>query len=56
MDDMMAYALNHLKPIYCTSVRGRVFGKYSTKDPQNRMDIYRVLVNAIEMVCNNRHL
>lgn len=55
MDDVRAYALNHLPPFYGTGVKGEVYGKYSVIDVQKRMDLYKVIVEAMGIVSHNRH-
>lgn len=54
-DDIRAYALNHLKPFYITGTKGMVYGKYSVKDTQIRMDIVQELTRAITVVSQNKH-
>lgn len=55
-DDMLAYALNNLKPLYATTERGETIFKASNLAPQVNTDIITAITKAIEVVGKNpRH-
>lgn len=56
LDDIKAIALNHLKPLYVVTEKGSVYAKVNEMEIQFSADIYRELVNAIDIVSKNpRH-
>ena len=55
-DDMVAYALNNLKPLYATTERGETISKASALEPQVHTDLITAITKAIELVGKNpRH-
>lgn len=48
--DIMAIALNNIKPRYVVTVKGRVYAKLSELEIQFRADVIRELAKAISMV------
>lgn len=56
LDGMRAIVLNNIKPFYVTCKTGEVFGEYSNKTLQNRVDILSEIARAKEIVGKNpRH-
>lgn len=53
IDDIMAIALNNLKPKYITSKTGEVFSEYAMQDYQFLNDIKGEVVKALERVRAN---
>lgn len=54
-DDMRAMALNHLKPFYITCKKGEVYGQFHNLVQQNRADVIREVVGAIEFISKHSH-
>jgi len=54
-DDIMAMALNKLPAAYATTMRGKVYAEYHSKDFQYRSDIVTELLKAIDCVSKNAH-
>jgi competence protein ComFB len=48
--DIMAIALNNIKPKYVVTVKGRVYAKLSELEVQFRADVIRELAKAFNMV------
>ncbi len=48
--DIMAIALNNIKPKYVVTVKGRVYAKLSELEVQFRADVIRELAKAISLV------
>ena len=56
IDDMKAFALNHLKPMYYASEKGEVFMRLNQFLMQFNADVTRALTKAIDTVSTNpRH-
>ena len=54
-NDVKAIALNHLKPQYIVTTRGRIFTQLKELDLQFQSDIIQELVRAISLVEGNPH-
>lgn len=52
LDDIRAKALNQLQPLYVTQLKGEVFGEYFPLQVQNKADIRKACIIALEMVAN----
>lgn len=55
MDDIRAIALNHIQPFYITCKKGEIYGEFSMRVQQNKLDILREIVSAVETVSKNKH-
>lgn len=55
IDDIMAKALNNIKPFYITSKAGEVYAEYSSLELQNNAEVIKEVINAIEFVSKNKH-
>ena len=56
IEDMKAYALNNLKPMYYASEKGEVFMRLNQFLMQFNADVTKAIINAIETVSSNpRH-
>lgn len=53
-DDIMAMALNNLKPYYITSKKGEVFAEYSSLECQNHAEVVKEVIKAIEFISKNK--
>lgn len=53
VDDIMAKALNSLKPYYITTKRGEVFAEYSSLETQQHAEVIKEVINAIDFVTHN---
>ena len=53
--DIMAIALNNLKPKYIVSQKGELYSKVEEMDPQYDVDIIRELTRAINVVSKSPH-
>jgi competence protein ComFB len=53
IDDIMAKALNNLKPYYITTKKGEVYAEYSSLETQHQAEVIREVINAVEFVTNN---
>lgn len=49
-EDIMAMALNNLKPFYITTKRGEVYAEYSSYEIQHQAEIIKEVIQAIEFV------
>ena len=56
IDDMMAMALNTLKPKYVNSVKGELFSRIDATKYQNTIDIDVAVTKAIETVSASPHI
>ena len=55
-NDIAAYALNHLKPLYATTHKGEIISKASTLETQQYLDVIAALTMAVKQVGKNpRH-
>lgn len=55
-DDIVAYALNHLKPKYATTHKGETISKAMSLEPQYYLDVITALTQGINVVGRNpRH-
>jgi competence protein ComFB len=54
MDDMMAKALNNLKPYYITTKKGEIFAEYSSLETQHQAEVITEVIKAIEFVTKNK--
>lgn len=52
-DDMMAKALNNIKPYYITTKKGEVYAEYSSLATQNHAEVISEVIKAIEFVSKN---
>lgn len=52
LDDVRAMALNQLQPLYVTQLKGEVFGEYFPLQYQNKADIRKECIKALEAVTN----
>lgn len=50
IDDIMAKALNNLKPYYITTKKGEVFAEYSALETQHQAEVISEVIKAIEFV------
>ncbi|MDF2950175.1 MAG: comFB [Sedimentibacter sp.] len=50
LDDIMAKALNNLKPYYITTKKGEIFAEYSSLETQHHAEVILEVVKAIEFV------
>ncbi len=50
IDDIMAKALNQLKPCYITTKKGEVYAEYSSLETQHQAEIIAEVIRAIEYV------
>lgn len=55
IDDIMAKALNNLKPFYITSKTGEVFAEYNSLEVQSNTEVIKEVINAIEFISKNKH-
>lgn len=55
IDDMMAIALNTLKPKYVNSRKGELFSRLDTTKYQNTIDIDVAVTKAINIVSSKPH-
>jgi len=55
LDDMMAIALNALKPKYVNSHKGELFSRLDTTKYQNTIDIDVAVTKAINIVSSKPH-
>ncbi|MBP1561330.1 MAG: late competence development ComFB family protein [Oscillospiraceae bacterium] len=53
--DMLAFALNSLKPKYVNSKKGELFGRLDSGKYQNNIDIDIAVAKAIEIVSSSPH-
>jgi len=54
MDDILAKALNNIKPFYITSKTGEVFAEYNSLEIQNKAEVIKEVINAIEFVSKHK--
>jgi competence protein ComFB len=54
IDDIMAKALNNIKPFYITSKTGEVYAEYNSLELQNNAEVIKEVVQAIEYVSKNK--
>lgn len=50
IEDIMAKALNNLKPYYVTTKKGEVFAEYSALETQHQAEVITEVIKAIEFV------
>lgn len=50
IDDIMAKALNNLKPYYITTKKGEVFAEYSSLETQHHAEVISEVIKAIDFV------
>lgn len=50
IDDIMAKALNNLKPYYITTKKGEIFAEYSSLETQHQAEVISEVVKAIDFV------
>lgn len=50
IDDIMAKALNNLKPCYITTKKGEVYAEYSSLETQHQAEVIAEVIRAIEYV------
>ena len=55
IDDIMAKALNNLKPYYITSKKGEVYAAYNSLETQHNAEVITAVINAIECVSKNKN-
>nr|WP_300090015.1 late competence development ComFB family protein [Sedimentibacter sp.] len=53
-EDMMAKALNNLKPYYITTKKGEIFAEYSSLETQHQAEVITEVIKAIEFVSKNK--
>jgi len=53
VDDIMAKALNNLKPFYITTKKGEVYAEYSSLETQHQAEVIKEVINALEYVTKN---
>lgn len=54
-DDIMAKALNNLKPYYITTKKGEVFAEYSSLETQHQAEVISEVIKAIEFVLKHKN-
>jgi len=54
IDDILAKALNNIKPFYITSKTGEVYAEYNSLEIQNNAEVIKEVISAIEFVSNNK--
>lgn len=54
IDDILAKALNNIKPFYITSKTGEVYAEYNSLEIQNNAEVIKEVINAIEFVSRNK--
>ena len=54
IDDIMAKALNNIKPFYITGKKGEIYGEYYTRANHNNTKIIMEVVKAIEFIRDNK--
>lgn len=54
IDDIMAKALNNIKPFYITSKTGEVYAEYSSLELQNNAEVIKEVIKAIDYVSKQR--
>lgn len=54
IDDIMAKALNNIKPFYITSKTGEVYAEYSSLEMQNNAEVIKEVVQAIDYVSSHK--
>ncbi|WP_313341531.1 late competence development ComFB family protein [Sedimentibacter sp.] len=55
IDDIMAKALNNIKPYYITTKTGEVYAEYSSLANQNHAEVIAEVIKAIEFVSNHKN-
>lgn len=55
IDDIMAKALNNLKPYYITTKKGEVFAEYSSLEIQHQAEVITEVIKAIEFVSTHKN-
>lgn len=50
LEDIMAKALNNLKPCYITTKKGEIFAEYSSLETQHQAEVISEVIKAIEFV------
>ncbi len=53
IEDIKAFALNQLDPIYVTTKKGNLYAKLNEVNTQFNADVINEIINAIEIVKNN---
>lgn len=54
-DDIMAVALNNIKPYYITTKKGEVYAEYSSLETQKKAEVISEVIKAIEFVSKHRN-
>lgn len=54
IDDIMAKALNNIKPFYITTKTGEVYAEYSSLELQNNAEIIKEVIQAIDYVSTHK--
>lgn len=55
IDDIMAKALNNLKPYYITTKKGEIFAEYSSLETQHQAEVISEVIKAIEFVSTHKN-
>jgi len=50
IDDILAKALNNLKPYYITTKKGEIFAEYSSLETQHQAEVISEVIKAIEFI------
>lgn len=53
IDDILAKALNNIKPYYITTKKGEIFAEYSSLETQHQAEVITEVIKAIEFVSNH---
>jgi competence protein ComFB len=53
LEDMKAYALNNIKPLYFVREKGKLYSRINESLVQFNADVQRVVIQAIERVSAN---
>lgn len=49
-EDIMAKALNNIKPYYVTTKKGEIFAEYSALETQHQAEVISEVIKAIEFI------
>ena len=52
-DDILAKALNNIKPYYITTKKGEIFAEYSSLEIQHQAEVITEVIKAVEFVLNH---
>lgn len=55
ISDIKAITLNNLKPHYVATEKGELYSKVNEMSNQFKVDVYKALIDAVEIVKKNPH-